>query len=190
TPYDPLCNGVVDLSSDKFQLSESDYVALVNENACIRMLSKDYEIKNICSDFVVRRNEVQKLKKFVLSSAEIATHNQRFMKGDVPKFFYGNYIPFDRCYHVPLSVECEVDVTRAKQQSIANKNRKNLYALKVASGMPVIKKIVQLGLDVYEEISKNCKKGINIASESLLIHKLTQERRLKNQKKNQVVTNT
>lgn len=62
-----------DLSSDKFQLSKSDYVALVNENAYIRMLSKDYEIKNIYSDFVVRRNEVQKLKKFVLSSAEIAT---------------------------------------------------------------------------------------------------------------------
>ncbi|CAG8808106.1 8454_t:CDS:2, partial [Racocetra persica] len=76
TPDDPLCNGTVDLSSDKFQLSESDYVALVKEKACIRMLSKDNKIKNICSDFVARRNEVQKLKKFVLLSTETAKHNQ------------------------------------------------------------------------------------------------------------------
>ncbi|CAG8684805.1 14376_t:CDS:2, partial [Dentiscutata heterogama] len=144
TPDNPLCNGTVGLSSDKFQLSEGDYVALVKEKACIRMLSKDNEIKNICSDFVVRRNEVQKLKKFVLSSMETATHNQwveevhereriakiitdillqeirfnalrKISRGSENSFMeIISHLIDATMYHLP--VECEIDVTRAERQ--------------------------------------------------------------------------
>ncbi|CAG8696649.1 21773_t:CDS:2, partial [Racocetra persica] len=152
TPDDLLSNGTVDLSSDKFQLSESDYVALVKEKVCIRMLSKDNEIKNICSDFVARRNEVQKLKKFVLSSTETATHNQwveevhereriakivtdvllqeirfnalRKISRGSENFFMEiiSHLIDATIYNLPA--ECEIDVTRAEQQSIVSKNRK------------------------------------------------------------------
>ncbi|CAG8837142.1 29908_t:CDS:2, partial [Gigaspora margarita] len=190
TPDDPLCNGTVDLSSDKFQLSESDYVALVKEKACIRMLSKDNEIKNICSDFVARRNEVQKLKKFVLSSTETATHNQ----------WVEEVHERERIAKIVTDVllqEIRFNAFRkisrgAERQSIASKNRKAQNNEGSRGDKPDLmirsyhrqrweelvyfesgkwnasdkkihdnhNKLVQLCLDGYEEISKKCKKDI------------------------------
>ena len=45
TRGDPLSNGVIDLSSNKYQLSESDFDLLVGEKAGIRRLRRDALIK-------------------------------------------------------------------------------------------------------------------------------------------------
>ncbi|CAG8711309.1 37367_t:CDS:2 [Gigaspora margarita] len=55
---DPLCIGIIDLSSDKYNISEN------------------IAMKNVCYEFISRRNEVQNSRKPVLDSREIVTHDQ------------------------------------------------------------------------------------------------------------------
>ncbi|CAG8597350.1 8847_t:CDS:2 [Cetraspora pellucida] len=73
---DPLCIGIIDLSSDKYIISENNFKSLIGKKADIKNLGKDVTVKNVCYDFIPKRNEVQKLKKFVLSSRETVTHDQ------------------------------------------------------------------------------------------------------------------
>nr|CAG8622833.1 7425_t:CDS:2 [Entrophospora candida] len=149
---DPLCIGIIDLSSDKYNIAESDFKSLVGEKANIRNLSKDIAVKNICYDFISKRNEVHKWQKFVLSSREVVTHDQwveddytrkhitseitnvllQEIKLDtlqrVSRGSENTLVEIIAClidtamYHLP--VDFEVEVTRSERQSIASKNRK------------------------------------------------------------------
>jgi hypothetical protein len=115
-------------------------------------LSKSSEIKNLCADFVLKRKEVHRLRKFVLSSSETVSHDQwveeehekeRVARGitDVllqeiklntfRKVFNGSEnslveiiarLMDTAMYRLP--VEYEIEVTRAERQSMASKNRK------------------------------------------------------------------
>lgn len=149
---DPLCIGVIDLSSDKYNIPESDYESLVGEKANIRNLSKDVVVKNICNDFISKRNDVQKLRKFVLPSRDVVTHDQwveddhikeriargitdvllqeiklnalrRVSRGSENTLVEIIARLIDMAMH-HLPVDYEVEVTRAERQSTASKNRK------------------------------------------------------------------
>ncbi|CAG8813948.1 16793_t:CDS:2, partial [Racocetra persica] len=160
-----------------------------NEKMCIRMLSKDKEIKNICSNFVTRRNKVQKIKKFVFSSTEIAIYDQWIEKvhkrehiakiitdvllqeirfNALRKIFRGSensfieiisYLIDTTMYHLP--VECNIDVTKTKQRW-----EKLVYFESDKWNASDKKtpddhnKLAHLCLDGYDEISKKYKKNI------------------------------
>ncbi|CAG8596992.1 8377_t:CDS:2, partial [Ambispora leptoticha] len=59
----------------KYQLSESDFDVLAGEKAGIRRLSKDASIKNVCADFVRRRNEFQEACRFVVAENMTIVHD-------------------------------------------------------------------------------------------------------------------
>nr|CAG8610088.1 15868_t:CDS:2 [Entrophospora candida] len=152
THDDLLCNGIVDLGSDRFQIPESEYNDLIKEKACIRTLNKNTLIKNICADFVEKRDELHRLYKFVLSTKEAVTHSrwieqeqdreriarvitdvllQEIRFNALRKISRGSEnslveiiarLMDATMYRLP--VECEIDVTRAEWQSKASKNRK------------------------------------------------------------------
>ncbi|GBC43415.2 hypothetical protein GLOIN_2v1510726 [Rhizophagus irregularis DAOM 181602=DAOM 197198] len=149
---DPLCIGVIDLSSEKYNIPESNYESLVGEKANIRNLSKDAGVKKICNEFISKRNEVHKLRKFVLPSRDIVTHDQWIEDDHIKERIAGGITDIllqeiklnalqrvsggsentlveiiarlidMAMYHLP--VDYEVEVTRAERQSKASKNRK------------------------------------------------------------------
>ncbi|CAG8716157.1 9225_t:CDS:2, partial [Racocetra persica] len=149
---DPLCIGVIDLSSNKYNLSESDYESIVGTKANIRNLNKDAVVENVCNDFISKRDEIQKLRKFVLRSKDVVTHDQwveydhikeRIAKGITDVLLQeiklnalnrGSEGSENTLVEIIallidmamfyLPVDYEVEVTRSERQSIASKNRK------------------------------------------------------------------
>ncbi|CAJ0825443.1 3861_t:CDS:2, partial [Entrophospora sp. SA101] len=149
---DPLCISVIDLDSDQFQVPESDYDTLVGRKAGIRRLSKDMLIKNVCSEFVEKREEARHMYKFVLAPTEIVTHDRwieqehdraqiakgitdvllqeiksdilrRVTKGSENSLVESIARLIDATiYRLPIG--CEVEVTRGERQSLASKYRK------------------------------------------------------------------
>ena len=128
------------------------FLYLQKEKANIRNLSKDAGVKKICNEFISKRNEVYKLRKFILSSRDIVTHDQwiedehikervasgitdillqeiklnalqRVSEGSENTLVEIIARLIDMAmYHLP--VDYEVEVTRAERQSKASKNRK------------------------------------------------------------------
>ena len=39
-------------------------------------MTKSSDIKNVCADFILKRKEINRLRKFVLSSSETVSHDQ------------------------------------------------------------------------------------------------------------------
>ena len=39
-------------------------------------MTKSSDIKNVCADFILKRKEINRLRKFVLSSSEMVSHDQ------------------------------------------------------------------------------------------------------------------
>ncbi|CAG8598594.1 3026_t:CDS:2 [Paraglomus occultum] len=73
--YDnPLANGIVDLGSSQYQLTDDDYEILAGEKCTIRKLKKGYLIKSACANYVMRRNEIQTQYKFVVAPSETTRH--------------------------------------------------------------------------------------------------------------------
>ncbi|CAG8439300.1 4803_t:CDS:2, partial [Acaulospora morrowiae] len=166
---DPLYIGIIDLSLDKYNIPESDYESLVvrifflyevniigseieDKKANIRNLSKDVVVKNICNDFISKRNDVQKLRKFVLLSRDVVTHDQwveddhikehiargitdvllqkiklnvlrRVSRGSENTLMEIIACLIDMAIH-HLPMDYEVEVIRAERQSTASKNCK------------------------------------------------------------------
>ncbi|CAG8851272.1 10098_t:CDS:2, partial [Gigaspora margarita] len=58
---DLLYIGVIDFNSKKYNFSESDYESIVGTKANIRNLNKDAIVENICNDFILKQDEIQKL---------------------------------------------------------------------------------------------------------------------------------
>ncbi|CAI2191414.1 8572_t:CDS:2, partial [Funneliformis geosporum] len=95
------------------------------EKAGIRELSKSFEIKNLCADFVLKRKEVYQLRKFVLSSSEKIKLNafHKVSNGSENSLVEIIVRLMDTAIY-RLSVEYEIEVIRAERQSIASKNCK------------------------------------------------------------------
>ncbi|CAG8763397.1 601_t:CDS:2, partial [Racocetra persica] len=149
---DPLSNGVIGLGSDRFEISENDFDLLVGEKAGIRRLSKSASIKNICAEFVRRRDEFQKIYKLVIAEDVNVVHYRwveqesereqivRDITECLMQLIKSN--SFRRVsrgsenslvevvarlievatYKLPINRE--VEVTRNERQSVASKNRK------------------------------------------------------------------
>ncbi|CAG8740052.1 15740_t:CDS:2, partial [Racocetra persica] len=149
---DLLCIGVIDFSSDRYQLSGNNYKDLVREKADIRELTKSARIKKLYANFVVGRNEFSQLCKFVLLLSEMVTYDQwveeEYEKECVVRGIIDvllQEIKLNVLYKVThgsenslveiiarlidtamyrLPVGYEIEITRAERQSIASKNRK------------------------------------------------------------------
>ncbi|CAG8755579.1 15406_t:CDS:2, partial [Racocetra persica] len=149
---DPLYISVIDLGSDKYKLFESDYDVLVGQKAGIIRLNKDALIKNVCANFVIKREEAQRLYKFVLAPTELVMHDQwveqnhdreRVAKGitdvllqeiktdilrrvdkGLENTLVGSIARLIDATMYRLPIGCEIEVTRGERQSIASKNRK------------------------------------------------------------------
>ncbi|CAG8843762.1 31575_t:CDS:2, partial [Gigaspora margarita] len=78
--YDsPLANGIIDLGSSQYQITENDYEILLGKKSGIKNLRKGPSIREACADFIVNRdkvqNEIQNQHKFIISPSEILTHD-------------------------------------------------------------------------------------------------------------------
>ena len=58
TRNDPLTNNVIDLDANYLQIQDNDYDSLIGERAEIRKLNKDLFIKNVCNEFINKRDEI------------------------------------------------------------------------------------------------------------------------------------
>lgn len=115
-------------------------------------MSKSSEIKSVCADFIFEREEIYRLRKFVLSPSEIVSHGQwveeehekeRVARGITNVLLQEIKLNAFRkvskgsenclveiiarlmdaaMYRLP--VEYDIEITRAERQSIASKNRK------------------------------------------------------------------
>ncbi len=76
THNDLLTNNVIDLDANYLQIQDNDYDSLIGERAEIRKLSKDPSIKNVCNEFINKRDEIQSPAKFMVAHYEKVTHNK------------------------------------------------------------------------------------------------------------------
>ncbi|CAG8642850.1 13026_t:CDS:2 [Ambispora gerdemannii] len=149
-PHEHIFTKISNIDVDA--LSNDDSLCIGGEKANIRNLSRDIVVKNICNDFISKRNDVQKLRKFVLPSRDVVTHDQwveddhikeriasgitdvllqeiklnalrRVSRGSENTLVEIIARMIDMTMH-HLPVDYEVEVTRAECQSTASKNRK------------------------------------------------------------------
>ncbi|CAG8544645.1 11162_t:CDS:2, partial [Acaulospora colombiana] len=73
---DPLANGIIDLGSSQYQLIEDDYDVLVGEKGGIRNLRKGAFIKEMCEEFIIKRNEIHSQCKFIIAPSETRRHKE------------------------------------------------------------------------------------------------------------------
>ncbi|CAG8573740.1 6307_t:CDS:2 [Dentiscutata heterogama] len=169
---DPLCVGVIDFSSDRYQLSGNNYKDLVGEKADIRELTKSAGIKKLCADFVVGRNELKYEKERIVRGI-IDVLLQEIKLNALRKVSHGSENSLveiivrlidTAMYRLPVGYE--IEVTRAERQSIASKNWKvqqqkgsrgnkpdlmirmlfhrKWYILRVENGTVIMKKFVTI----------------------------------------------
>ncbi len=53
-----LTNNVIDLDANYLQIQDNDYDSFISERAEIQKLSKDPSIKNICNEFINKRDKI------------------------------------------------------------------------------------------------------------------------------------
>ena len=58
TRNDPLTNNVIDLDANYLQIQDNNYDSLIGERAEIRKLSKNPYIKNVCNEFINKRDNI------------------------------------------------------------------------------------------------------------------------------------
>ncbi len=76
THNDLLTNNIIDLDVNYLQIQDNDYDSLIDKRAEIRKLSKDLSIKNVCNEFINKRNKIQSSVKFIFAHYEKVTHNK------------------------------------------------------------------------------------------------------------------
>ncbi len=152
TCNDLLTNNVIDLDVNYLQIQDNDYDSLIDKRAGIWKLSKDLSIKNICNEFINKRDEIQSPVKFILAHYEKVTHNkwvkpnykqeriarimtnillQEMMSNAFRKILKGSedflIEVVSRLIDVimwGLPIKYDIKVTRGKCQSVASKDRK------------------------------------------------------------------
>ncbi|CAJ0846405.1 1161_t:CDS:2, partial [Entrophospora sp. SA101] len=149
---DPICNGVVDLKCDRFLINEVDFDILVGDKANIRNIVKEAPIKNLCAEFVRKKDEIQTKIKFIITPSQVVYHDHWVEPISVREGVAQGIIDFilqeirtdiicrisghsegtymemiGRLIDVTmcdLPLEFKIDITRSEQQSVASKNRK------------------------------------------------------------------
>ena len=76
TRNNPLTNNVIDLGVNYLQIQNNDYDSLIGERAEIQKLSKDLSIKNVCNEFINKRDKIQNPIKFMIIHYKKVTHNK------------------------------------------------------------------------------------------------------------------
>ena len=76
TCNNPLTNNVIDLGANYLKIQDNDYDSLIGERAGIRKLSKDPYIKNVCNEFINKRDNIQSPVRFMLEQYEKVIHNK------------------------------------------------------------------------------------------------------------------
>ncbi len=76
THNDLLTNNVINLDVNYLQIQDNDYDSLIGERARIQKLSKDLSIKNVCNEFINKRDEIQSPVKFMVTHYEKVIYNK------------------------------------------------------------------------------------------------------------------
>ena len=71
-----MTNNVINLDANYLQIQDNDYDSLIGERAEIQKLSKDPSIKNVCNEFINKRDKIQSPVKFMLAHYEKVIHNK------------------------------------------------------------------------------------------------------------------
>ncbi len=76
THNDLLTNNIIDLGANYLQIQDNDYDSFIGKRAEIWKLSKDPSIKNVCNEFINKKDKIQSSVKFMLIHYEKMTHNK------------------------------------------------------------------------------------------------------------------
>ena len=71
-----MTNNIIDLDANYLQIQDNNYDSLIDKRAKIWKLSKDLFIKNVCNEFINKRNKIQSSVKFMLTHYKKVTHNK------------------------------------------------------------------------------------------------------------------
>ncbi|RGB29396.1 hypothetical protein C1646_766628 [Rhizophagus diaphanus] len=164
---DPLCIGVINLSSEKYNIPESTNPLLYGEKANIRNLSKDVEVKKIYNvmhdqwieDDHIKERIAGRITDILLQEIKLNAL-QRVSEGSENTLveIIARLIDMTM-YHLP--VDYEVEVTRAERQSKTSKNRKIQQKTRSRGDKPDLMfraYLFQLCLDSTKELVKKCTK--------------------------------
>ncbi|CAH1767775.1 12422_t:CDS:2 [Entrophospora sp. SA101] len=125
TPEDPLSNGVIDLGSNKFQLSENDFDLLIGDKAGIRRLMAG-DATVVHSRWVERENDRECIARGITECLMqlVKTNSfRRISRGSENTLVEVVARLIDLAIY-QLPINSEVEVTRNERQSVASKNRK------------------------------------------------------------------
>ncbi len=76
THNDLLTNNIINLNTNYLQIQNNNYNSLIGERAEIWKLSKDLSIKNVCNEFINKKDEIWSPIKFMLTHYEKVTYNK------------------------------------------------------------------------------------------------------------------
>ncbi len=71
-----MTNNIIDLNANYLQIQDNDYDFLIDEKAEIWKLSKDLFIKNVCNEFINKRDKIQNPVKFMFIHYEKMIYNK------------------------------------------------------------------------------------------------------------------
>ncbi|CAG8791385.1 3959_t:CDS:2, partial [Dentiscutata erythropus] len=71
---DPLVNSIVDLGSPRFSLKEEEQNVLAGERSSIKGLSIGALVRQVCANFITKRNEIKQRYRFMILPSEKVTH--------------------------------------------------------------------------------------------------------------------
>ncbi|CAJ0749649.1 15563_t:CDS:2 [Entrophospora sp. SA101] len=131
---DPLVNNIIDLGSSQFSLEREEQSLLVGERASIRGLNKEASIRKLCTNFVVKRNEIQQRYRFMIMPSEKVTHG-RWVEQDYERDQVGKNITDLLLLKIRSNVLRRVS-DGGERQSIASKNQKVLEEISSRGDRP------------------------------------------------------
>ncbi|CAG8710520.1 12625_t:CDS:10 [Gigaspora margarita] len=196
---DPLSNGMIDLSSNRFQLSKNDFDLLLEEKAGIRRLTEDVNIVHY--HWVEQESDRERIVRDITECLmQLIKSNSfhRVSRGSV-NLLVEVVARLIEVATYQLPINRKVEVTRNEYQSVASKNHKAKVKDGARGNRPDFmiqallgqkwNEIVYAESDGYKEILKKHVKNvlqknyiafrINIAGENIIVHGLIQENRVK-----------
>ncbi|KAF0460881.1 hypothetical protein F8M41_000538 [Gigaspora margarita] len=104
---DLLVNNIVNFKSSHFSLTKEEQNILVGKRSSIRELSKNTLIRQVCANFIIKRNEIKQHYRFMILLSEKVTH-AHWVEQDYEKEQVARNITDDLLLKIKSNIFCQV----------------------------------------------------------------------------------